>query len=248
MRLPAIIAAALGILAAAPAFAEATQPPLTPAQEEAVRKLVRDYLVNNPEVLLEAMQALRQKQRLAAQERLARALTEHAKEIREDPESPVGGNPKGDVTVVEFFDYQCGYCKAVFPRLMKTIDEDGKIRFVYKEFPILGPESVAAAKAALASRAQGKYVPFHNALMEFRGKLSEDAIFAIAKSVGIDTDRLAKDMAKPEIQALIDKNHELARALSINGTPAFVIGKELVPGALNESMLKAYIGRARGKS
>jgi protein-disulfide isomerase len=251
MRLTAIAAAALGLLvaAAAPAFAEASKSPaLSPAQEEAVRKLVRDYLVKNPEVLVEAMKALREKQRTAARERLAKAIAENAKEIYKDPHSPVGGNVKGDVTIVEFFDYQCGYCKAVFERLTKTVNEDGKIRFVYKEFPILGPASVVAAKAALAARAQGKYVAFHNALMRFRGRLSQDAVFAIAKSVGLDADRLAKDMAKPEIKNMIDKNMQLARALKINGTPAFVIGKQLVPGALNESMLKAYIERARGKS
>lgn len=250
MRLRSLMAALLaGLLAvsAAPVLAESTPKALTPAQEQAIRKLVRDYLVKNPEIIIEAMQKLREKRQRAEQARIGKVLVTYRAQIFENPQSPIAGNPKGDVTIVEFFDYQCGYCKSVMDRLLKTVKGDGNIRLVFKEFPILGPNSVFAARAALASRRQGKYFKFHELLMGFKGKLSQEAVFALAKSVGLDVERLAKDMNDPKIRKAIARNFQLAQLLKINGTPAFIIGDRLVPGALSKQQLDAYIASARDK-
>ena len=245
--LPAALLAGLLAATAAPVLAQGTAKALTPAQEQAVRKLVRDYLIENPEIIVEAMQRLRDKRQLAERERIAKVLVDYRTQIFENPRSPVTGNPKGDVTIVEFFDYQCPYCKQVMDRLLKTVEGDGKIKLVFKEFPILGPNSMFAARAALASRRQGKYFKFHELLMGFKGKLSQETVFVLAKSIGLDTKRLAKDMNDPKIRKIISRNFELAQRLKINGTPAFIIGDKLVPGAINQQQLDDYIASARDK-
>lgn len=245
--LPAALLAGLLAATAAPVLAQGTAKALTPAQEQAVRKLVRDYLIENPEIIVEAMQRLRDKRQLAERERIAKVLVDYRTQIFENPRSPVTGNPKGDVTIVEFFDYQCTYCKQVMDRLLKTVEGDGKIKLVFKEFPILGPNSMFAARAALASRRQGKYFKFHELLMGFKGKLSQETVFVLAKSIGLDTKRLAKDMNDPKIRKMISRNFELAQRLKINGTPAFIIGDKLVPGAINQQQLDDYIASARDK-
>ena len=168
--------------------------------------------------------------------------------LTQDPDSPVIGNPDGDVVVVEFFDYRCGYCKKVVNDLRQVVESDGNIRLVMKEFPILGPESQLAARAALASAKQGRYEEFHFALMTARGQINEASIMAIAEDSGLDIDRLKQDMEGEEIDALLQKNFELAQSLGIRGTPAFVIGDELYPGALDLQSLKALITKARAKS
>ncbi len=250
MRLRFLSAALLaGLLAvtAAPVLGQSPAKALTPAQEQAVRKLVRDYLIKNPEIIVEAIQRLREKRQQAERQRIGKVLVAYRRQIFDNPQSPIAGNPKGDVTIVEFFDYQCGYCKAVMDRLLKTVRGDGKIRLVFKEFPILGPNSVFAARAALASRNQGKYFEFHKVLMGFKGKLSQEAVFVLAKSIGLDTKRLAKDMTDPKIRKMIARNFELAQRLKINGTPAFIIGDKLLPGAISKQQLDAYIAKARDK-
>ena len=147
----ALISASLVLPSLAAADESKAKQSFTPSQEEAIRKLVKDYLIKNPEVLVEAMQKLREKQQAAERQRVKRALVALRSDIYENPESPVAGNPKGDVTIVEFFDYQCGYCKSVADRVLKTVKDDGNVRLVFKEFPILGAQSVFAAKAALAA-------------------------------------------------------------------------------------------------
>ncbi|MHA1536616.1 MAG: DsbA family protein [Alphaproteobacteria bacterium] len=250
MRIRSLLAALLAgllVASATPALAESKSTALSPAQEKAVRKLVRDYLFENPEIIIEAMQKLREKRKLAERQRIGKVLASYRQQIYENPQSPIAGNPKGDVTIVEFFDYQCGYCKSVMDRLLKTVRGDGNIRLVFKEFPILGPNSVFAARAALASRGQKKYFEFHELLMGFKGKLSREAVFALAKSIGLDTKRLARDMNDPKIKKTIARNFQLAQLLKINGTPAFIIGDKLVPGALSKQQLEAYIAGARDK-
>lgn len=210
-------------------------------------KIIRDYLLRNPEVLTEATQALEAK-RAAEQAAQAKAVIgQRRKELLNDLDSPVGGDPRGDVTVVQFFDYRCGFSRRVVPVVENVLKKEAGIRVVYKEFPILGPESIFAAKAALASRVQGKYAAFHKALMEGGGSFSEADVLQAAASVGIDTERLKKDMAAPEVEAIISRNHALAQALSIQGTPAFVVGDELYPAALSEEVLAQMVQRARGK-
>ena len=166
-------------------------------------------------------------------------------ELLNDPASPVGGNPDGDVTLVEFFDYQCPYCKTIFPSIQELLAEDRKLRYVFKEIPILGRQSVFAARAALAAHRQGKYLEFHTALIPARGKLTETKVMRLAEKVGLDMDRLRRDMADRAIGDMIRHNLELAVALGIDGTPAFIIGDTQIPGAVEIDTLKALIARAR---
>lgn len=212
-----------------------------------IEKIIREYLINNPEVLEEAIRALQAKREAMRLAAARTSIQKNRKQIYSDPEDPVGGNPNGDVTIVEFFDYRCGYCKRVAPVVEAALAKDKKIRLVYKEFPVLGPNSVLAARAALASRAQGKYLVFHKALMKAKISYDEASIMKIAASVGIDTARLKKDMQAPGIQAQVAKNHALARSLGIRGTPAFVIGEQMFPGALTSAQLARMIQQARKK-
>lgn len=247
MRLPAPLAAlTIGLLAlVAPAGAADAPKAFTPEQEKAIREVVRDYLVNHPEVLVEAIQALQEKQQAADKDLRKKALVEHRAELNNDPASPVAGNPKGDVTVVEFFDYRCPYCKTVSERLFNTVKADGNVRYVLKEFPILGPESVFASKAALAAVKQSKYLEFHQALMSTRGGLDQEAVMAVAKKVGLDVKKLREDMDGPDIAQSLERNLKLAQALKIDGTPAFVIGDQIIPGAVSTEALKSVIDQTR---
>ncbi|MGZ9190337.1 MAG: DsbA family protein, partial [Nitrospira sp.] len=161
-----------------------------------------------------------------------------------DPTSPVSGNPSGDITVVEFFDYRCGYCKRVAGAVTQLQKDDSRVRVVYKDFPILGEASELAAKAALASNAQGKHQAFHEALLAAKGEMTKESILTVAGEVGLDTKRLEADMTKPEWQQVIDRNRALAKDLGISGTPGFIVGTELVPGALDVNGLKELIARA----
>ncbi|MEI7610100.1 MAG: DsbA family protein [Rhodospirillaceae bacterium] len=215
------------------------------AQKSEIERLVHDYLVKNPEVLVEAMTELRARQQQAENDSARKALVEHHAELVADAKAPLAGNPRGDVTVVEFFDYSCPYCKSVEDALKALIKADDKVRVVLKEFPVLGAGSVLAAKAALASRAQGKYAAFHEALMTNRGQFSEESVMRIAKSAGLDTERLKADMAAPEIEAMLSANASLAEALNIRGTPAFVIGDQLFPGVIELRVMKQAVAEAR---
>jgi protein-disulfide isomerase len=208
---------------------------------------VRAYLLGNPEIIAEAMQKLEARQQAAEQSEVKGVLKARSDEIFRDPASPVGGNPEGDVNLVEFFDYNCPYCRQVAPDMMKAEANDPKLRIVYKEFPILGPNSRFAAKAALAAHRQGKYVAFHQALMQAKGMVDEARVLAVAATVGLDAERLKSDMEDPAIQAAIDRNLELARAFRIDGTPGFVIGERTVRGAIDLDTMEGLIREARGK-
>jgi protein-disulfide isomerase len=237
-----IAASCLAALAAPQAMAQDARANLS---REQIEQIVREYLLANPEVIIEAIEGLEERRRSATQANQRDALAAKRDQIYGDPDAPVSGNPNGDVTVVEFFDYRCPYCKQVAPALAQLIKQDGKVRFVFKELPILGPDSVVAARAALAANAQGKYVPMHEALLRHRGSYDEQAIARIAADVGLDVGRLKADMAKPEITAMIDRNRQLARDLMLNGTPAFVIGDAVAPGALDLDTLKKLVAQAR---
>jgi protein-disulfide isomerase len=229
-------------LAAVPAGASE---PFTSDQEEAIRRLVRDYLMKNPEVLLEALQAGEDKMKRDAEEKAKKALSEKRRELERDRDSPVLGNPNGDVTLIEFFDYRCGYCKQVAGTIQTLATEDKQLRIVMKEFPILGKESVFASRAAVAAQRQGKYAPFHMALMNHKGNLTEDAVLKMAASVGLDVDRLRAEMGREEIDAQLRRNYELAQELQIRGTPAFIVGDELIPGAVDLRTLRRKIAEQR---
>lgn len=214
------------------------------SQEEFERR-VRDYLLANPEVIVKSLQDL-EARRLQAEARESKAaLTARADEILRDPASPVGGNAEGDVTLVEFFDYNCPYCRQVAPVMEEAGAADPQLRIVYKEFPILGPGSVFAAKAALAAHRQGRYETFHRALMRAKSSIAEPTVLKVAAEVGLDVPRLEADMRDPAIQAAIDRNLKLAEALRINGTPGFVIGDEILRGVTDLATMKELIGQAR---
>ena len=220
---------------------------LAPEQRREIESIIHDYLLQHPEVLIEAMRAAEEKVKTEAGEKAQQALAARRGEIFDDPGTPVGGNPKGDVTLVEFFDYRCPYCKQVQPRLKELLAGDHQLRIAYKEFPILGSVSVAAARAALAAHQQSKYEAFHEAMMAASGQITEDTVYQVAGAVGLDVDRLKRDMSSPQIDAVLKANHALAEALDITGTPGFVIGDQIVPGAIELSSLRDLVAGARGK-
>jgi protein-disulfide isomerase len=238
-----LLVAALGVGAA---IAQ-PGPPMSSktAELDPFEQRVREYLLKNPEVIMEALQILQERQRAAEAEGLRRTIAERSEAILNDPAAPVGGNPAGDVTLVEFFDYNCPYCRRVAPTVTQLEEADPDLRLVYKEYPILGPGSQFAARAALASRRQGKYVAFHNALMHATEQLTRDTVMEVARTVGLDTVRLEQDMQDPAIQEAIARNLQLADALGITGTPSFIIGEEVVPGAVDLRTLQSLITRAR---
>ncbi len=242
--LPIAVALTVGfLLAMAPARAAED---LTARQKQQIEELVRELLIKNPEILIEALEAYQRREKAESQAKARQALVDNREQIFNDPASPVGGNPNGDVTLVEFFDYQCGYCKSVVDRVAGTVAKDKNIRWVFKEFPILGPVSVYASRAALAAHRQGKYQVLHLALMRSRGRLTEKKVLRLAAETGLDVARLEADLKTPEIAALIARNMALADALNVRGTPAFVIGDVVVPGAIDAATLNRLIAAARG--
>ncbi len=214
--------------------------------KEAFDQAVRAYLLENPEVIVEAMDVLQARQAEAEEAAAAAALEAHAEQLFSNPKSPWTGAEEPAVTVVEFFDYNCGYCKRVFESVVNVQEANPDVRVVWKEFPILSESSRTAALAALAAHEQGKYIEMHTALMTNRGALDEDVIFALADEVGLDLDQLRADMGKPELSQYLSENRRLAEALRIGGTPALVVGKELIPGAIPEARLQALVDEARG--
>ena len=217
-----------------------------PAPDRAeIERIVRDYLVANPEVIEEAMRALRAKRDEARRQVVRNAIGENRDAILSHPATPVSGNPGGDVTLVEFFDYQCGFCRRELASMKELLASDGNLRVAWKELPVLGPVSRFAARASMASARQGRYHDFHVALMGESGKLTEGAVMAVAERVGLDAERLRRDMADPAIDAYLDETAGLARALGIDGTPAFVIGDTVVPGAVGADRLRRLIADVR---
>jgi protein-disulfide isomerase len=213
-------------------------------QREQIERVVRDLLMREPELVYDALQELQRKREVAEVERQRRVIAERRDELLYDPDTPVVGDPQGSATVVEFFDYRCGFCRRMIPTIRALLEEDGELRLVLKDLPVLGPESMVAARAALASREQDLYGPFHFALME-TDDLSEENILRIAAEVGLDVERLKEDMKSSEVTAAIEENYRLARDLGIQGTPAFIIGEAFVPGAIDRAELEALIEAAR---
>ncbi|MGB0696375.1 MAG: DsbA family protein [Rhodospirillaceae bacterium] len=248
--LPAV-ALSLGLAAGAVALPAPVQAEeaLTPEQAEAVRALVRQTLIDNPEILTEAFDVLKAKQQLEEQNRVKSLISELGEVLTHPEGLPVMGNPDGDITVVEFSDYRCGYCKRVFPGLMEVVEGDGNVRLVVHEYPILGEQSVYAARAALASIPQGddKYEAFHQALMAHRGDYTEAVVMDVATQVGLDTEQLKADMTDPEIDKSIARGFQLAQALNISGTPAFIVGETFIPGAMGPDALRQFIAEERAK-
>lgn len=219
--------------------------PFSPDQKKAIEEIVRAYILKNPEIIREAVEALQAKEQQSAEERRVEALARLKDELAFDPGSPVLGNPTGDVTVVEFFDYRCPYCKRMAEVITELIKEDGNIRHVMKELPIFGPESVYASRAALAAVSQGKYESLYRLLIGARGALDRDTVMKLARKAGLDLGKLARDMESPQVEAALSRNRDLAATLEVAGTPTFIVGRRFVPGAINLDEFKAIVARAR---
>lgn len=237
-----------GGVSVATAQEQSSRPSLDAGQVQAIEQIIKDYLMENPEIIIEAVQAYQEKRKIADQNRQRDVVASLSSALLDDPDSPVIGNIDGNVTLVEFFDYRCPYCKKIAPELQEVLATQKDVRLVMKEYPILGPESVSGARAALAAARQDKYEEFHFALLSSPGDMSERHIMAIAEQVGIDTKRLRQDMESEEIDAMLARNRELANALGITGTPALVIGDQVIPGAINLQTLMSLISQERSNS
>ena len=242
--LPAIVALAL-CAAAAPAAADS----FTDAQRGDIEQIVRNYLVTHPEVLEEAMTELGKRQAAQEAEKHQASIEQNKEAIFNSPRQVVLGNPKGDVTFVEFFDYNCGYCKRAMADMLDLLKSDPKLKVVLKEFPVLGPGSVEAAQVAVAVRMQDpggkKYLDFHQKLLGGRGAADKARALAAAKEAGLDVARIEKDMNNPEVRTTLEENFKLAESMGMNGTPSYVIGNNVVVGAVGLEGLKEKIGVAR---
>lgn len=205
---------------------------------------IERYIRAHPEVIEQSLQEMEAKREAEQKERQKVALKTKQDELLHDPLSPVSGNLKGEITVVEFYDYRCGFCKRAAPAVTELQKVDPRVRVVYKDFPILGEPSELAAKAALASQSQGKHQAFHEALLASHADMTKESILKIAEKTGLNAKRLEADMADPKWKGVIAKNRALARELGISGTPGFIVGNELVPGALDLNGLKELIARA----
>jgi protein-disulfide isomerase len=203
----------------------------SPEQKSAIEGIVKDYLLAHPELFLEIQRILEAKLEVEQAEKMKAALKEVAEGLYRDPNAPIAGNPKGDVTVVEFFDYNCGYCKRGLGDLVKLVEADKNVKVVFRELPILSKGSDEAARAALAARKQGKYWEFHRAMLDFKGQANEASALKIAEKLGLDIARLKTDMASEEAKAEIAKVRDIAQKLGINGTPHFLVGDRSIPGA-----------------
>lgn len=203
----------------------------SPAQKSAIETIIKKYLLKNPEIMLAVQQALQDKSEKLEAERLKVVIKQNANELFHRPNSAVAGNPKGDVTLVEFFDYNCGFCKRAFDNVAKLLEADKNMRIVFKEFPILSKGSEEAARVALAARAQGKYWQVHKALLSARGRANAKTALKIASKLGLDMEKLKRDMTSPEVEKEISDTRKLAQEMGINGTPHFVIGDKVIAGA-----------------
>ncbi len=218
-------------------------------QRTEIERIVRDYLLAHPEVLQEAMTELEKRQAAAETEKHTAAVKQYSKALFSSPNQVVLGNPQGNVTMVEFFDYNCGYCKRAMTDMTDLIKNDPNLKVVLKEFPVLGPGSVEAAQVATAARMQDKtgkkYLDFHLKLLGGRGEANRSRALAVAKEVGFDVGRIEKDMESAEAKASIQESFKLAEALGLNGTPSYVVGDDVVIGAVGLPALKEKINSAR---
>ncbi len=249
-----IVALALGYVAgtahhpapAAPAATAAAQP----LNQQAVENVVRNYLIQNPELLVDVQNALETKQAEAQQEQVKQTLAANRGKLYDPAHDAVFGNPKGDVTVYEFFDYNCGYCKRALPDMLAILKNDPNVRFVMKEFPILGPDSVRAHIVAQAFKAlmPEKYAEFHQMLLGGQERATQETAIADAVKLGADEAQLRQKMKDPAITGAFQKTYQLATQLNITGTPSYIIGDELVPGAIGLDGLVEKIAAVRANA
>ncbi len=244
LAVPLALACAL-TLSAAPVRAQ----DFSPAQRGAIEKIIKEYLLKNPEVLQEVMAELEKKQALAETEKARSAIKSHSEALFNSPRQVTLGNPQGDVTFVEFFDYNCGYCKRALNDMVELMAKDPKLKVVLKEVPVLGQGSVEAAQVGVAVRMQDKsgkkYLEFHQKMLTGRGQADKARAMAVAKEIGLDMARLEKDLKSDEIDKTLQESLKLAEALGLNGTPSYVINNDVVIGAVGLSTLGQKIAAAR---
>lgn len=251
-----ILAASL-LIAVSQSFAAPTNSAqnvnVTPAERAKIEAVVHQYLVSKPEVLIEAMQVLQQKQMQQAQQTVQQTkqtASSYTSQLFNQANDPVAGNPSGKITIVEFFDYQCPHCVDMAPVMSEIIKSNPDVRVVYKEFPIRGPVSDFASRAALAANKQGKYVQFSHALLTSTKPLTQDVIMQIAKAQGLDVAKLQKDMSDASVNQQLKANMTLAQNLKLFGTPAFFVGKtsggtiQYIPGQVSQKELQQFIDQA----
>ena len=246
---PRYIAAACAALLAIAAPQAVRAQNFSPAQRSDIERVVHDYLIAHPEVIQEAMGELEKRQTAAEAEKHKVAVKEHAQKLYSSPNQVTLGNPNGNVTFVEFFDYNCGYCKRAMDDMLTLLKDDPKLKVVLKEFPVLGPGSLEAARVAVAVRMQDKtgkkYLEFHTKLLGGRGPADQAHALAVAKDIGMNMPQIEKDMKGPEVKATLDEDFKLAEALGLNGTPSYVIGSEVVVGAIGLPGLQEKVNTAR---
>ena len=242
---PAALAFTILIAAADDARAQS----FTPAQRSEIEAIIKNYLIKHPEALQEAIAELEKHQSAAEAEKVKTVIRDNHATLFSSPRQVTIGNPNGDVTMVEFFDYNCGYCKRALADMLDLMKADPKLRVVLKEFPVLGQGSVEAAQVSVAVRMQDKdgkkYLEFHQRLLGNRGQIDKARAMAAAKEVGLDLARLEKDLVSPEVKATLEESFKLAEPLGVNGTPAYVIGSDVVVGAVGFQALKEKVNGAR---
>ena len=244
-----LLAPALFALAMFGAAVPASADSISDSQRTEIEKIIKNYLVSHPEVLEEAMAELSKRQAAAEAQKHEASVAQNAEAIFNSPRQVVLGNRDGDVTFVEFFDYNCGYCKRAMDDMLTIMKGDPKLKVVLKEFPVLSQGSVESAQVGVAVRMQDpsgkKYLDFHQKLLSGRGAADKARAMQAAKEAGLDTARIEKDIASPEVRATLEENFKLAEAMGMNGTPSYVIGKQIVIGAVGVESLKEKIGIAR---
>lgn len=242
---------AAGSLAGMPALAQQQSRPhvsdLSEGQRDLLHQEIRAYLLENPEVIFEAIEVFEERRNAAAARADQDLVAEHAEAIFEDGHSWIGGNPDGDVTVIEFSDYRCGFCKRAHPEVKQLLEADPNVRLIVKEFPILGPDSTAAGRMAIAANEVNPelYSELNDALMSFPQNLTETSAYRIAKSVGYDIEELKTRAAERDILVKLERNYQLAQNLGLQGTPSFIVGNEIIRGYLPLADMLAVVERER---
>ncbi len=214
---------------------------IAPTDKAAIERIVHDYILAHPEIIPEAMTAMQTRD-------VARLLAHNRAEVETPFSGAVAGNPRGDVTLVEFFDYACPYCRAAHGDIKRLIATDPGLRVVYRDFPVLTPESGEAALAALAAARQGHYAAFHDRVFESAGRLDHERVIALVRAAGLDERRAAADLGSPALKAELKRNLDLGRALGLTGTPSFVVGDRILSGAVGYDKLVAAVAAARHRS
>ena len=239
------VSCAFALSCSVPALTQTIDAGKGPLANAALDQAIHDYILAHPEVLIQSLRVAKEREQNLIADQNKGLIASLKRDLVDNPNSPVRGNPSGDVTLIEFFDYRCPYCRQVEPFIQSLIKNDPGVRVVEKEFPILGPASVYTARVALAAYKQGKYEQFRQAVLAKKSNVDEATILKVAEEAGLDLDRVKTDMNSPEADAEIKRTSEIAKALRLSGTPAFIVGTELIPGATDLETMRALVVEAR---